>query len=141
MATRKKRFTTPQKVVLVIIILSMITVIVSAVCIFLFKPENTVKAKISELSADYYENYLYPSFNFEGLSSEELSDFMKKYETNGLTAVPLRQLLLYDHQKNADAAPLLKKYCDEDATLIRVYPEPPYSKTSYHIDYIYACEF
>ncbi|MBR2795489.1 hypothetical protein IKE13_00305 [Candidatus Saccharibacteria bacterium] len=141
MASKKHRFTTPQIVVLIVIVLSMVAVIAAAICTVFLKPENTVKDKISELSADYYENYLYEKFDFSNLSPEDYLDFMQKYEKTGLTATTLRQLLLYDHQKNAEFAPLLKKYCDEDTTYIKYYPEHPYSKTSYRVEYTYSCEF
>ena len=141
MTSRKTRFTTPQIIIFIIIVLSMIAVIVTTICAVVFKPENTVKDKISELSADYYENYLYQKFDFDDISSEDLANFMQKYEKTGLTATTLRQLLLYDHQKNAEYAPFLKKYCDEDTTYIKFYPEHPYSKTSYRVEYTYSCEF
>ncbi len=141
MASKKKSFSTPQIIVFIIIILSMLTVIIAAVCTLVFTPENIVKTKISELSADYYENYIYEKFDFSDPSSENLVNFIQKYEENGLTITTLRQLLLYDHQKNADVAPFLKKYCDEDTTFINFYPEHPYSKTSYRIEFVYSCEF
>ena len=141
MVAKKHHFTIPQIIIFIIITAAMIAVIVSVVCIFLFKPENTVKAKISELSSDYYENYLYQSLDPNSLSSEEFSKSMQKYEKTGLTITTLRQILLYDHKKNAKDAPFLKKYCDEDSTYIKYYPEYPYSKTSYRTEYTYSCEF
>ncbi len=141
MATKRHRLTTPQIVVLIVIIASMFIVIAMSIFALLFKPENTVKAKISELSSDYYENYLYQNFDFNNFSSEELANFMQKYENKGLTAITLRQILLHDYQKNAEFAPLLKKYCDEDSTYVKFYPEPPYSKTSYRTEYTYSCDF
>lgn len=141
MTTKRQRFTKPQLITIIVIILCMLSVITAVIYNLFSKPENIVKAKISEISSDYYENYLYKNFNFEKYSSEDLANFMQKYENVGLTTTTLRQLLLYDHQKNADVAPLLKKYCDENTTFIKFYPEQPYSKTSYRVEYTYSCEF
>lgn len=141
MTTKRQRFTKPQLIIIIVIILCMLSVVTAVIYNLFSKPENIVKAKISEISSDYYENYLYKNFNFEKYSSEDLANFMQKYENVGLTTTTLRQLLLYDHQKNADVAPLLKKYCDENTTFIKFYPEQPYSKNSYHIEYTYSCEF
>lgn len=141
MTTKRQRFTKPQLIIIIVIILCMLSVITAVIYNLFSKPENIVKAKISEISSDYYENYLYKNFNFEKYSSEDFANFMQKYENVGLTTTTLRQLLLYDHQKNADVAPLLKKYCDENTTFIKFYPEQPYSKTSYRVEYTYSCEF
>lgn len=141
MTTKRQRFTKPQLIIIIVIILCMLSVVTAVIYNLFSKPENIVKAKISEISSDYYENYLYKNFNFEKYSSEDLANFMQKYENVGLTTTTLRQLLLYDHQKNADVAPLLKKYCDENTTFIKFYPEQPYSKTSYRVEYTYSCEF
>jgi len=141
MTTKRQRFTKPQLIIIIVIILCMLSVITAVIYNLFSKPENIVKAKISEISSDYYENYLYKNFNFEKYSSEDFANFMQKYENVGLTTTTLRQLLLYDHQKNADVAPLLEKYCDENTTFIKFYPEQPYSKTSYRVEYTYSCEF
>ncbi|MBR3230763.1 hypothetical protein IKF73_01910 [Candidatus Saccharibacteria bacterium] len=139
MSSRKKRrFSSPQIIIIVIIGASMVAVIIATICSLIFKPENLVKAQISALATDYYENYLYPSFD---QNSPNFNDFMQKYETTGLTITTLRQILLHDHQKNVTAAPFLKEHCDENSTFIKFYPEYPYSKTSYHVEYSYSCDF
>ncbi len=138
---KRRRFSTPQIITLTVIIISMVIVVTATICSIVFKPEKVVKAKISKISADYYENFLYQSFDFDHASSEDYENFIQRYEKTGLSTTTLRQLLLHDHQKNADIAPLLKKYCDEDTTFIRFYPEYPYSKTSYRVEYSYSCDF
>ena len=141
MISRKKSINPSKLIILIIIIGCMIAVVVATICSFIFTPENKVKSIISDLASDYYENHLYASFDFDNADQETKNQFMKKYENRGLTATTLRQLLLYDHKKNADVAPLLKKYCDENSTYIKIFPEYPFSKTSYRIEYIYSCEF
>ena len=66
---------------------------------------------------------------------------MEKYEKHGFSAVSLRQLLLYDNHKNEKYDGELTKYCDKDRTVIKFYPESPYEKTNYRVDYTYSCEF
>ncbi|MBR3328934.1 hypothetical protein IKG29_00145 [Candidatus Saccharibacteria bacterium] len=138
---KKRRFSTPQIIVLVTIIVNMFIVVTVLICSFIFKPEVIIKNKISELASDYYENYLYKNFDTDDITQEQLIESIQKYKDSGLPVTTLRQILLYDHQKNADSAPLLKKYCDENSTFIKFFPEYPYSKTSYRIEYTYSCEF
>ena len=121
---------------LILGIIAIIAVIViSAVCgIFLFSNERQVKNQISALANEYYENYLYQ----DNLAS---SADLAKYESYGFAPITLRQLLLYDNQKNSGFAPYLTKYCDENTTTIKFYPDAPYGRRDYHTDYTYSCEF
>lgn len=123
-----------KKIVLVIIALTVIIVIATIVAIPFLEPERRVKADITALATDYYENYLYP----DDLAS---SPNVSKYETYGFAPITLRQLLLHDHGKNSSHTSFLSQYCDPTATIIKYYADPPYGRTDYHIDYTYSCEF
>ena len=140
---RKRQFFTPKNVIIMVIILAMITVVIGLVFAIYTKPENLVKSKISALATDYYENYLYQEYAATSASSstEDLAKVMSKYEEYGISPLALRQILLYDYQKNANTITLVQKYCDENRTSIKYFPEPPYSQNSYHIEYSYACDF
>ena len=140
---RKRQFLTPKNIIIVIIILAMATVIISLILAINTKPENLIQSKVSALATDYYENHLYQEYASTSASSspEDLAKVMSKYEKYGLSPIALRQILLYDYQKNTDTITLVQKYCDENRTSIKFFPEPPYSQKSYHIEYTYACDF
>lgn len=116
----------------------MVIVTISAFITVFFSAENTTKRTLSRIAAEYYEEYLYPTIDH---SDEKFTTTMETYAKSGLTPTTLRQLLLYDHQKNAALTPALQKYCDENHTRIKYYPEPPFTKTSYRIEFTYSCDF
>ena len=127
-----------KKSVLTIIILAMLVVTLALLLAYFLKPETIVKSKMSAISTDYYENYYYPQIVEQ--SSKPLPEILEYYSTHGFSQVTLRQLLLIDNERNKDASDL-KNYCDENATYIQIFPEPPYGKNNYHIDYHYSCTF
>lgn len=151
MAKSKKRSTKSkkycyspiQKLILSVIFTVILVVIIALAITFFHKPENLVKSKIASIASDYYENYFYKNLvNSEKYAEiQNLDNILGKYKDSGLSSLNLRQLLLYNNQKNSDSAPFLKKYCNEENTYVKFYPEPPYSKTSYRTEYTYSCNF
>ena len=141
--SKKPHYNPIQKIILSIIFAVIIIVAITLIVAIFLKPENLVKSKISSLASDYYENYFYENLiNSEKYNQiNNLDEIMGKYQQSGLSSLTLRQLLLYDNQKNSDVAPFLKKYCNEENTYVKFYPEPPYSKTSYRTEYTYSCNF
>lgn len=96
-------------------------------------PEFLVKHKIQSIADDYYQNYFYDSVpEKEGLSY---------YTNSGLSRLSLRQLLLYSDRKYGETTDWFINYCNLDKTSLKFYPEEPYSRTSYHVDYNYSCKF
>lgn len=112
-------------------------------------PEYLVKNEITAIATDYYENYFYNRIldnNFLTTDSPDFSEstmekIMDKYIDRGFANVSLRQLLLYDNKKHAAATPLLEEYCNLDASSIRIYPEAPFDRQNYRVDYKYSCKF
>ena len=139
----RAKFLNAPKIVLTTIILTMIVVVIAIVCSFLLVKENVIKNKISALASDYYENYFYPKFtsssNYQKI--DNLDTTMAKYRDYGFSPISLRDLLLYDDQKNASERTFLTDNCDENKTFIKFYLEPPYDKASYHTEYTYSCNF
>ena len=140
MATRKKKkpLLLVQKIMITIISFLFTIVILLCISSIFLNPEARVKSKISKLASNYYESYIYENLK----NSDKVKDFEKtieNYKDYGFSNITLRQLIYFDD--NTETINFLKKYCDENKTYVKIYPEPPYSKTSYHIDYHYACEF
>ena len=130
-----------QKIIITIILVSMIVILIAVLISFLFKPENLVKSKISNLSSNYYENYLYDGLNDSANFSGDYKSTLEKYKDTGLTYITLRQLILHNKEENASTGEYIKEYCDEEKTTIKFFPEEPYGKTNYHIEYHYVCNF
>lgn len=132
-----------KKIIITVIILAFITVAIGVIFIPFSKPEYKINTKIPALASDYYENYFYEELlNLDQYSNEsDLKKAMTKYEEKGFAIVTLRQLLLHHDEVSSEPLNYLKEYCDENATFVRFYPEYPYEKTSYHIDYNYSCDY
>lgn len=121
--------------ILVVIISAMLVMILFTLFNFIATPEFIVKRKIESIAKDYYENYFYNSI--PNPSPEALNYYVDR----GFASVNLRQLLLYDDQKYASATESLKKYCNLDRTFIKIYPEAPFNRKDYRVDYSYSCKF
>lgn len=128
------------KIILAIIVAAALAAIIAIVCLFLLRPEHQAKLQISALASDYYENFFYETMFESDNFSGDPAKALQKYESSGLESVTLRQLLLID-QSNTDTSDYLLKYCDENATSVKFFPESPYSRTAYHTDYTYSCNF
>lgn len=129
----RKVFLIARRSALAVILLAMLAVILTLLFATFTEPERVVTAKIEEIAADYYENYFYDRIkNYDNLDS---------YTENGFSKVSLRQLLLFDSERHASDASLLSKYCDTEMTYVRIYPEAPFKKTNYRVEYHYACTF
>lgn len=116
-----------------VIIFAMLAVIGFIIFNLIATPEFLVKHKIEKIVADYYENYFYDSI--------PNPDALTKYVDRGFARVTLHQLLLFDDRRHGAATAELSKYCDLDNTLIKIYPESPFERKNYHVDYTYSCKF
>ena len=132
-----------SKIIITIIILSIIAVFLALTLALIFKPENQVKLKISGLVSDYYENFLYQeSVNPDNSPSiDQPNKDLLKYEEYGFTPVLLRQIIFQNHKELTDDDYFILDYCDENNTSVKYFPESPYTKTSYHTEITYSCNF
>ena len=100
----------------------------------------------------YYENYFYPNILKNNSIYENdvaspttaepiMSNILEKYTERGFSRIDLNQLLLYDNFKHYSSASSLSSYCDLEKTFITIFPEPPYTRQSYHVKYDYSCNF
>ena len=140
MHSSKARFlpsskTPVQKITLAIIILATLSVLAALICSIIFNPERMVKSTLSRLATEYYEDYFYPHL------SSDPAQALEKYTNTGLAKVTLRQLLLYDDEKNAEYQSLFDKYCDINNTSVQFFPIAPFGQSDYRIDYTYSCNF
>lgn len=130
-----------RRIILGVIGLAVITMILFTLFNLIATSEYLVKRRIKSIASDYYENYYYNLVLSFNENHGDIDQVFAHYQNSGFAKVTLRQLLLYDNQKHIGAMSELSKYCNLDSTIIKVYPEPPFSKTNYHINYGYSCKF
>ncbi|MBR3116217.1 hypothetical protein IKF30_03275 [Candidatus Saccharibacteria bacterium] len=140
-ARKKYDITVVRRVVLWVIGLTIATVVVGVVVCLVWSNERVTKAKLDAMAKDYYEGYIYENLISGAMSQDEINKTMERYEGWGFAPVNLRQLLSYDEQKNGKGAEFVKNYCDENDTSVKYYPEVPYDKKSYRLEYKYVCEW
>lgn len=135
--------------VLTIIATIMLIVIGFSIFCLVVTPETLVKDEIASITSDYYENYFYNKVLDNNSLSTDNADFdasamekiLKNYTNRGFASVSLRQLLLSDDQKHIASSEYLEKYCNLDRSNIKIYPEAPFSRQDYHVEYSYSCKF
>ena len=123
------------------VIISTVMVGVSVFVAVYFNAEAVAHRKFEQMAREYYEDYYLERFK-SSISEEVFEQRMAIYEKTGLDAVPLRQLLLYQQEKNAK----MRKYfegkdfsCDKNTTTAKFYPIAPYGKTDYTVEFNYTC--
>ena len=125
-------------------IISAIIVLILIIVIVLFLTNSKkvdLEKSLENMGKDFYENFYYKQI---GKDDNEKKEFLKKYETMGIK-VSLDNLERYDSGKNKDEVAKFKnektgKECDKTNTLVIIYPQEPYEKTSYRIESILSCE-
>ena len=137
----KKTLSGVQKTIIIVISLAIIVTLAAVVISFFLQPERLTKSRIESLASDYYENYLYENFINSDKFFGDLESAMSRYTETGLTSITLRQLILHDQTKTASIADSLKANCDIERTTIKFFPESPFSRKDYRVDYHYVCNF
>ena len=132
-------FSISKKLILTVITLSSMIVILAVLFVSFANPEKTIKNKIESMATSYYESYFYPEIVTNNLNN--LSDVFEKYTRHGFSAISLRQLLLLNDEEKSTVATELSNYCDLNDTYIQIFPESPFEKENYRIDYHYSCVF
>ena len=139
----RKNFLFSKRAILTIIIVAAMTVVLALLFNIFTTPERTITKKIEDIAADYYENYLYTSIASSSSinNTKPVTEIIENYAKNGFDSITLHQLLLFDGQRHADAAPFLSRYCDEYETTIHYFPTEPYSQKDYRTEITYSCIF
>ena len=124
----------------VIIIVSMVFTAIS-IYAFIYDEKEVVKGDLETLAKEYYEGYIYPGLIEEGMSQTQIDELMERYLVRGFSRVYLRQLLLREGREKKVNEKLIRKHCDENQTLVHFFPEEPYDKQSYRMEWRYDCDF
>ena len=127
-----------QKIILIVIVSTIITVFIALICSLFLNPEHSTKSKISQLATEYYEDYFYPNV-FSG--SKDMSEVLSRYTGTGLARVSLRQLILSNSSLLPADANFIRQHCDENSTFVQFFPTEPYNKSDYRTEFTYSCSF
>ena len=148
---RKKKYrrlsdpsaTFAKRTILVVIIILAIAVITTLISALFYDNKKIIKKEIIEMTKDYYEKYFYEQLvNSEQHNQPDtFKETMDKYHTGALNTLTLRDLLTYDDGKFNKYEKHLSEYCDIDTTTVRIFPYEPYSRTTYHAEFTYSCNF
>ena len=135
--------TATGKIMLGVIAMAFIVVVVAVVCAFLFTTERMVKARLDGIARDYYENYFYEKMVSSDKYAEidDMDAAMAKYVETGFARVELRQMVLGNAKTSEGDVDYVLRHCDENTTAVVFYPESPYGRESYHMEFTYDCDF
>lgn len=104
-------------------------------------PAKRSQRELEKLANAYYVEYLYPHALGKNLKQPEV--ILADYVQQGLPAVRLRQLLLYNNGKHASSIDAFSNQyyeCDTSQTYVRYYPVEPYGPRDYTVAYGTSCE-
>lgn len=132
-----------KKITLVCLIASLAVVLLSVFVGVFFNPQKVAERKLKKLAIDYYENYFYDKF-VSAMPEGKKEDVFKDYSERGFAPVYLRQLLLFDNERDIGYAKYFNTTtysCDRNATKIQIFPVEPYNKKDYYIEYTSSCNY
>ncbi len=129
-----------KRIILVVITFAMLVVLTGTIDCYSIKPKPAIEASLSEIATDYYENDFYSTILEIDTSTQPLSEILERYTKVGFSEFYLRQLLIYTGNNHTEATAILEKHCDKNRTYARFYPEPPYGRKNYRVEYVYSCD-
>ncbi|MBR3257312.1 hypothetical protein IKG02_03460 [Candidatus Saccharibacteria bacterium] len=139
---KKKSSDTTRKVIIAGIVVSSAMVILSIVVSVFFNDEAIAHRKFNQLVREYYEDYFYDKM-METIEDDLVEKKLAKFAQSGVQPVTLRQVLLYQNGKNSEYKKYFDTgafYCDKNNTEAIIYPEEPFGKKDYHIEFKYSCQ-
>ena len=129
-------------VAIFVVVVAALAVVGNLVLSLNFTPEKTTARAMEKIARDYYENYFYDNYVGE-MSDEEIAGELSKMKESGFPRTYLHDLLLFDDERHAEDAKEFrhKGYtCDTNKTYVIFYPEEPYGKKDYRVEYGMECE-
>lgn len=113
------------------------TVFLGVYISFNYSADKVAERELNYLAKDYYETYYHKTV--ANLSEEKKKDA----EENGLPAVPLRLLYLFDngrHEKSRQYFETPSIKCDSNNTYVYYTPHAPYGQKDYKYGYALSCD-
>ena len=129
-----------RKFVAVVIFACIFLVFFNLAAHAVLDPKKMAENELQALAKDYYENYYYDSFTAD-LTAEDFATAFLTYHDYGFPKVYLRELLLFDDGRHANYRGYFdgQYYCNTNHTYIQIFPQPPYGKKDYTVEYKYEC--
>lgn len=134
-----------KKTKIAIIILIIVFIILGLLIFVTFKgssiSEKEIVSKLTDMGEKIYTEYYYPELS-KGKSEEEFAEFLKQFEKIGLK-FNLTELEKYneDFKKDISKFKSKEKTCNKENTMVIIYPESPYTSTSYSSEVKLDCGF
>lgn len=124
------------------IIICAVIVLMCLIVNTYYDPAKVATRKLEELAKDYYENYYYDKL-LEEIGEEGLVEQFESLNGKGMANVPLRHLLLFDNARNEEYGKFFdntRYHCDRSETNVKIFPEEPYGRQDYSVEYTTVCE-
>ena len=137
----RRRGSIVRWIIMAVIIIVCAMVILTAVFLFNYDEKGIVYGDLDKLATWYYEDYIYANLVRGDASPEEIAVLMERYIDRGFATVHLRQLLMHEEDVEGINARLIEKHCDVNKTTVKFYPEEPFDKKSYRMNWRYDCDF
>lgn len=121
--------------------ISTVMVALSVFVVVYYNPETVARRTLEKMGREYYEDYYYDKF-MEAASEEVFEEKKEVFAQTGLHPVPLRQLLLYQNEKNAKYRSVFEREgfsCDKNKTSVKIIPKEPFGKADYEIELELSC--
>lgn len=104
--------------------------------------EKELKSLLEEMGKDFYENYFYDGLN---KTEEEKINFLKGYSDKGLK-VTLESFNRFNSKVNESKLkefvnPDTNKPCNQDESIVTIYPKSNYGKKDYDVKVTLVCGF
>lgn len=143
-----KEFISKNKKIIIVssgIIVAVIAFIVGFMLLGGNNQEKELTELLKEMGRDFYENYYYDGLKKQNKTEEEIIEFLKKYEKQGIK-ININNLSRFNTSVNEEKISkfINKKTnepCDADSSQVIIYPTSDYKKEDYRIEAILVCGF
>lgn len=127
------------------IIGGILLVLIITLSLFIIKKDNQeeeLTTILKELGSEFYEEFYYDKV---GNNLGERKNFLEKYKDIGIK-INLDNLSRYNSEKNKEKIEQFvnkktNQECDKESTMVIIYPNEPYEKSSYNEEIKLICGF
>jgi hypothetical protein len=101
-------------------------------------PEDKLEKKLNKMTKSFYEDYYYDIVADEQGNEDNIAVYLSKYAEKGLKISFDSLKAYYDNIGGMNYTEF--KDCDENKTIVTIYPKSPYTKTDYSLKVKLSCK-
>ena len=101
-------------------------------------PTQKLERKLETMTKSFYNDYYYDLIVQNEGSKEGATKYLSKYSKSGLK-ISLDSLKTY-YENNGGINYTMFADCDENKTIVTIYPKKPYKKYNYKLDIKLSCK-